>query len=667
MKKKEKIVSIKDIKLVDDLIDDKVKLKEWITVQATDEDEDWNILSQFNDRYILMKAARSDAEIEWDLCDKQTEARVYEDNNWKMKVNSPLEKNLIEFYAWRNAWKIIFDIEPVGQADVEELQSSKFILNHFIDDSENIFNFYSERRRWLYNKAKYWTAVFYLWITYNREVMYEPDESNESFYETKYVQYYKENWCFTPREVPVRDFFIDQAATFQSDFSKVRDVIYKETLSLKSIKEKWQDVPWFRNLDQITQMVDIDPSYWKQPIRNETAVVYYYFNRETKDYWIITNRNNVIYTWKMLYDRLPFELTQHYPNPVSIWGEWICRRIRSVKWYKNITLQTMLDKMQIGAWINIWIWSNWMPAGELYTWSGEVNMWNFTNNIDQVKQFKLDDNVNTAAAIMNLIDDLTTQDIGENIKSPYQIQADTLWQTQIIEENKAIRQKNVDELLDISMDSILTFVLKNIRKFAPVLLKKKIKNKDWKVEKVIYPVIKIKDVRIEKKKWKNEFIEDMGEYGFFEFKPETIKHDMTVRVITASTKTSLKALEVDKFDKFINWLAIVWKVNPAIFQKVNVDMIYNWMNLTFWLEEKLTATTKKDEIKKANLKLVKETMDMMWKWSDWLPWSEEQPWTGDITWMPWIQAEWTDLGWMWLSKNQMSNEATNALYWKVNI
>jgi hypothetical protein len=51
--------------------------------------------------------------------------------------------------------------------------------------------------------------------------------------------------------------------------------------------------------------------------------------------------------------------------------------------------------------------------------------------------------------MINIIDDIVIQDTGENVKAPYTSPASTLGETEIIEENKMVRVKTIDESDDI--------------------------------------------------------------------------------------------------------------------------------------------------------------------------------------------------------------------------
>lgn len=44
-----------------------------------------------------------------------------------------MEQNLIEVYMGRTNGKVLYDIVPDGQANIEELQPSKYALQFFLD------------------------------------------------------------------------------------------------------------------------------------------------------------------------------------------------------------------------------------------------------------------------------------------------------------------------------------------------------------------------------------------------------------------------------------------------------------------------------------------------------------------------------------------------------
>jgi hypothetical protein len=102
-----------------------------------------------------------------------------------------------------------------------------------------------------------------------------------------------------------------------------------------------------------------------------------------------------------------------------------------------------------------------------------------------------------------LIDKEVRSDTGIDVASVFEPPAEQLGTVEIIEENKQIRNKSIDELRDHAIDEAYTKVLQNIAMFAPQLLKesKEIKDEDGKkIGEVTTerPKIQIPNVKIEK-------------------------------------------------------------------------------------------------------------------------------------------------------------------------
>lgn len=93
-----------------------------------------------------------------------------------------------------------------------------------------------------------------------------------------------------------------------------------------------------------------------------------------------------------------------------------------------------------------------------------------------------------------------------------------------MESNKSVRNRSVDENYNIGMDEALTMMLSRVRQFAPALLSEKIMSDDGKsVLKTIFPMIRMDGFKMKKRKGRNEVVEALGEYGYFELKPEIVQ------------------------------------------------------------------------------------------------------------------------------------------------
>jgi formylmethanofuran dehydrogenase subunit D len=252
--------------------------------------------------------------------------------------------------------------------------------------------------------------------------------------------------------------------------------------------------------------------------------------------------------------------------------------------------------------VNLGIGNDGVVSGQLYTGMGEMNIRSFNTGMDNVKQFNLDSNISPMVNVMQMIDDFVIQDTGENIKAPYSSPAGTLGEVEIIEQNKALRVKTIDESRDICLDYVLSQVLSNIANFAPKVLCQKEDDKG-KV-KITYPMISVKNSKVESKRGKIEVTEDYGKYGFFELKPQTISDQMKVKVTTFSTRTALKAIAKDEFTQFIQNVTAIAQLDPQMLQKINFDGVLDLMNTIYQYDDKMSATTVKDEIKKKNLQIM---------------------------------------------------------------
>lgn len=604
---------------------------------------DSEILSIYNDRFFLMRGARSQFEAERKLCEDQFNAETTSDNDGNINTNIPLEKTLIENSMGRLAGKLNFEIVPEAEADVQELQSAKYTLEHFMDDSEQQYNFYVEKRHAEMDCQKYGTSVMFTGLSHTKEIIYELSDEASNFYDESYNEIQIDKWCFIPRNVPLRNFRVDYSALWQSDFRKAKFCVMQETDTPDNLRLKREGNPWFKNLDRITPFINLFPAYLKVNIRPDEAMVHYYFDKITKDYWIIVNRSIVVYAGKMLYahGQLPFDMRQYYQTTSQLYGEWQPHRVRSMKAFKNSIMDATIKRVQMTSGINIALFGNQPAPWDLYTASGEMNIWQFAQWQDSVKQFQLDGNISSQSGLLTIIDDQIIQDSGENLKAPYSSPAWTATEIEVIEENKATRQKCIDEVRDQSRQNILTQVLKNIAQFAPALLKKEIKKKIGKKEvvaKIEYPMIRIPHMTINKKnkKWESMFVEDYGKYGFFELKPKTIRGDLTVKIVTPNTKSGLKTLEKNAITQYIGNMNTLALMSPEMAQEVVKRMkdwgIFDWMDLTYGYDNKLNASTKKDEIKQKNLKALDELKQSLGLWAEWLPMPSGSPLPEALPW-----------------------------------
>jgi hypothetical protein len=115
-------------------------------------DADWLVFVR--DRIVKMRSKRSPFDKQWDEYETQTNSISFYDNNGELQVNIPVEKTLREIYMGRTNGKCAFDIVPDGQANIEQLQPTKFAMNFFLDGNGKD-NFWKENKYLRENKSTY--------------------------------------------------------------------------------------------------------------------------------------------------------------------------------------------------------------------------------------------------------------------------------------------------------------------------------------------------------------------------------------------------------------------------------------------------------------------------------------------------------------------------------
>lgn len=571
-------------------------------------------LTRIKKRINEMKAERDKFLPERDMCDAQYDADVYEDNFGKLYVNTPMEQGLIEMDLGRTAWLPSFDVKPDGyRVDVQKLETSRYILDYFLDKE----CFYKEYRYWRNDRAKYGTGIFYTGIRMEIEEVPVYDGENGDtvdafFSNNKQKEEKKINRYFTPRNVPIRQFLFDDRYIRQPDFEKCEDCVMMEFVSKEELKQRYDDVKSFdeKVIDNSNHTTAQEESeYGKRPWIDNRVILYHYYNRITKEYTILTD-NDVFFEWKMPYadGKLPFVLAQHYPKNDCIYGIGIPRKVRMSKAYKNNMLQYMLDwtKMAAGRVIAT---SGELTDWEIYSAPWEISIARFTNNISDIRDIDTRMDINWPLASIWQLEKEVRSDTGIDLNSVFEPPAEQLGTVEIIEENKQIRNKAIDELRDFAIDQAYTKVLKNIARFAPQLLKTKTTiNVEWEEMGEVTtarPQLQIPNVKIIKdKKWVT-IEKEMWEYGYLDFEPWTIDDGIQVRVVTASTYNSKMAvIEKNKVNEMIGkmlelaqipWFAEVMQEHFPIEQVIQRYKVVNELDDT-----QLVADTTKDKINKAN-------------------------------------------------------------------
>lgn len=552
---------------------------------------------------------------ERETCDLQYESNVYEDNYGNLHVNTPIEQNLVEMELWRTSWLPLYDVTPDGyKTEVQKLETARYIIDYFLDKEDR----HKEWRSFRFDKAKYGTGIFFTGISMDVEIIptYKEKEHKstyDAFFDTKQADdNVKINRSFTPKNIPIRMFLFDERALRQSDFSKCEDCVMIETLSRDSLVQRYWDNKYFdkEQLEQVEE-TQLEVSEYGIESTQPKVVLYHYFNQLTKEYAVIANKKEELFCGKMMYPdgKLPFTLCQHYPNNACMYGIGICRKVRTEKAYTNNMRQYILDGAKM--------WSGKILAlgnsGEPIDWELFVDPWHtniarFSNSVEQIKEINTGVDLSWPLTVLDQLDLQVRKNTGIDINAVFEPPAEQLGTVEIIEENKQIRNKSIDELMDHALDDALTKLLNNVAEFAPRLLKttKKIKDKKGKVIKTVsqYPTLQLKNVKIIKDK-KNQYLEEsMGDYGYLEFTPETLEWGMNVRVVTGTTSNvKMKIIEKNKTNEFIakyvELANVLWP--EALQEAFPIEQVIEKRKVSYGYDDKkLVADTAKSRKMKEN-------------------------------------------------------------------
>lgn len=572
-------------------------------------------------RLDAMILSRQPFDKEWDLCDEQFNAVVFKDGytgDWVL--NTKMEQNLIEMDTGRTSDSLIYDVMPDGyDANADQLERNRYALEYFSDKED----FYREYSLWRQDKSRYWTGIWDCTLKYEYEKMYSvADTSLEAefwdgyFSQPNLNELHIEKWFFMPKNMNIRHLYIDDRALWQPDFKKAEDCVSVELHTEDEFRELYSRIPWVdQDAVKIAQPITSEDSVrWGMSWVTGHIVVYKYYNKVTKDYVIFANKKDELYSGKLLYKFgwLPFDLCQHYPDSQCLYGRGIPNKVRSERFYKNNLTNYLMrgaklasTKVLKGSKGTSFV--DWFPT--LYAW--EVNMLEFTSSIEGV--WEIDTRIDLNGILIGLqeTNNMVRENTGIDMQAPFEARTDTLWQTEILEENKSIRYQAVDEQMYFSLDRCLTKWLCNVQMFAPRVLAVHEEVEDGVMVKK-RPKIQLKNVKIDKRKKTIE--EDFGNYWYLELSPETMDWDMTVRVITPKTYNRIlsvidknKASELVKnMTELLNVASVLW---PDAVQEITdafpLEKVVEKLKHAHWYDDsQFVADTKKSKQKKKNKKLI---------------------------------------------------------------
>lgn len=629
-----------------------VNSKDW-------KDAEW--LSYFQLRFQDMRAKRTEVEEEWDAAENQITNISFYNNLWELEVDVPLETNLIEIYMGRTNGKVNYDILPDWQADVQQLQPTKFAMQYFLDWNQDE-NFWKENKWFRNNKSAYGTGIFCTSHRTVKDYRYELKDQKKKYTGTElldeknYSKVEFETNYFFPQNIHPRDFYIDDSAYWEQDLNKADDCILKEKLTWSQfIMRYWDDKSY--NINEVQSGTDEDPKNKNDlSIQQDYVIIHHYYHKIDKKYIVVANERKIVYNGLYFYKdwKLPFVLTQHFTNINRIRGDGIPKRVWYIKAYKSEILQDILTGAAMSSWVNLLTWNDDKIGQDWNIWWRWVNIWKTTWGAEKVQQVNTSPNLWFFTTVLNILDDLVVQDTWDNPRAPYTQQSDKVGIVEIMEANKLVRQSAVDENYNIWLDEALTQMLSRIQQYAPSLMATEtVSEETGEVMKVTYPSITMKNYEVEKKKWEKVIKESLWKYGYFELTPDSIPW-LWVKVITSSTNSITPILERGKINEYIQNIVSLFNVAQMdqtgemmkeLNKWVRFEDLLDWMNDSYGYDaDWLKANTQKDDLRKENAKLMDNLKEIL-KTNQW--WNVQQNnqismqgWNQEIQWG--LQTTWIE-------------------------
>jgi len=563
-------------------------LKEKINLRISDSDEE--ALKRVQDRMEDMKQGkdRQEQEALWAYIDKTFKNKPSYKWNWQVAPTLKIEEALIEASIGMQDAQLPVNVEADWKPDWIMLQLAKYTLDHFIY-KEKITQ--EIRLHMDYSRARYWTAILYSWLEVSSKFIAK--ESNDWYFNPKWELERLEELHVKIKDVPIKQAYFDETA---KRYEEAVDCIYEEYLPIDEYKLRYLDDNWkskknFTNAEYVwTTEIDEDNNSNSD---SNMVKLWHYYNKLYAKYIIVANEKIVIYNWiaSTRHGELPLVPVQFYNNPYSIYGIGIPERYATIKAINSNFYSAMIG----WAWLNagsILFTGEWTEIDwEIFVEPWEISIIEMTKGSSRdITPYNTNVNVQQLADIVTRMDDVWAYLTGINIKAPYTSPAKTAFETSVMKEEQNNRLKTIYETRVMWLEQAFTLMLSNIFTFLPyqyaeqmVDEKQKLKNYKW----YQIPVNWVKVIKDEE--WNPLNIEEAKDYkDYFDLKPEIIEgwRNMKVRIVTPSTASTMKALEVENIAKYIQakqMLAQIKMANLQMQQPVEalnkiddkLDMLFN--------------------------------------------------------------------------------------------
>ena len=600
-----------------------MKPKKVINVEIENE----RFLSYYQKRWNLMKAARNPYDIKWNAIDATMLKKPQYDSYGNYLVALKEEHNVMEMSAGREWTNLNYTLRPTWEPDQNEILVAKMMLDYQIYAG----GFHDEWKRGLGERRRYGTCCFFTGIREKTARSYKPSDESDWLYDVKYDEVIEIQNIFTPQWIPIRNVRVDDKA-IHARMSDATDCIIQETLTYEEVMKRRGNNPNFKHLNLLkTQRTDnFDQPYPLESVENGTndqnkpIIIHRYYNRDTGDMAIIANYNTIIYRGKMISIswQLPIAMAQYFPDETCLYGIWIPEKIQPMVVYKEEIVQNLLDNSRMSGSPLLLIWNRSDVDGTQNIRTNRINKISMTGGVNDMQLTQVASNVGNYQAVLQFIDNQITMDTWENLRSTYEPSAAQLGTVEIIENNRNTRLGSLEDgknnllaaCLNAAMDNIVQFGYKLINITKKTYSDGKLIETKTETPKIVVPDRKIRQkwVRIEIEE------EDMGEYGYFEFKKDMIKQRFRVIVQTVSNNGVWKMVDKNNLTQYVQNKVALWQLNPQLATPEEIKNIGKLMDLYWDYNFNSFPESKKDK-QRAKINQMKESiMQMAWmnEWGD---------------------------------------------------
>lgn len=585
------------------------KLQEKIRLNVSKSDNE--ALQRVKDRYDDMSKWRTEQEALRDYIDRTFKAKPSYKWNWQTVPNLKVEEALIEASIWMQDSQIPISVEADWKPDWIMLSLAKYTLDHFI---------YKEaitkeiRLHMDYSRARYWTAVLFSWL--ELESKFIAKETNDWYFNPKWDLERIEQLHVKIKDVPIRQAYFDDTA---KRYEECVDCIYEEYLSIDEYKLRYLDDNGksksdFTNAEYVWT-VEVTDENRENNTGADMVKLWHYYNKLYAKYIIVANEKIVIYNWiaSTRHWELPLVPVQFYNNPYSIYGIGIPERYATIK-----ALNQNFYSAMIGwAWLNAWsilFTGEWTEIdGEIFVEPWEISVIEMTKwSARDITPYNTSVNIEQLTNVITLMDDMGAYLTWISIKAPYTSPAKTAFETSVMKEEQNNRLKTIYETRIHGLEQAFTLMLSNIFTFLPYQYAERMVDEKEKLENYERYQIPVDWVKIIRDPQGNPLnIEEAKDYkDYFDLKPEIIDgaRGMKVRIVTPSTQSTMKALEVENITKFIQAKQMIMQMKAQAMQMQQptdeFDKISDRLDILFNIDkENVDIKSNEQEVREASAQL----------------------------------------------------------------